>query len=322
MNRRTPNALSKLHIWQQNTHKLHYAQQYIINTANSEEWNVIAIQEPWLDKLNNARGSTYWCIIYPSNHLLDDTPHTCSILMINTNIAIDMYTQMTISNNDITAIHFNGEFGHLSLFNIYNDCTHNDSLSSLSIYLSSSHHIAQPTLNNHMIWLGDLNCHHPLWEPETNWHLDFSDVAIQPLLNLLDAYDMDLALPPGIPTYETATHNWTHPDNVWHLHHNSDPIISCNTDPHICPPKANHLPIITVIELPIARTSSPPSHDFHSIDFVEFNTMLKAHLDRESPATLINSKEEFDEKVDSLTSIIQQTIYDLALMNKPCPFSK
>jgi len=242
--------------------------------------------------------------------------------MINTNIAKDTYIQLTIPNNDIMAIHFNGEFGHLSLFNIYNNCTHNDSLSSLSTYLSSSHYIAQPTPNDHMIWLGDLNCHHPLWEPETNWHLDSSDVAIQPLLNFLDEYDMNLALPPGIPTYETATHNWTCLDNIWHSHHDSDPIISCITDPHICPPKADHLPIITVIELPIARTSSPPSHDFHSIDFDEFNTTLKAHLDRESPATLINSKEEFDEKVDSLTSIIQQTIYDLALMKKPWPFSK
>ena len=198
--------------------------------------------------------------------------------MINTNIATDAYTQLTIPNNDIMAIPFNGEFGHLSLFNIYNDCTHNNSLSSLSTYLSSSHHIAQPTPNNHMIWLGDLNHHHPLWEPEINRHLGFSDVAIQPLFNLLNEYDMDLAFPPGISTYETATHNWTHLDNVWHSHHNSDPIISCNMNPCIRPPKANHLPIITIIELPIARTSSPPFHDFRSIDFVEFNTMLKAHL--------------------------------------------
>jgi len=120
MNCETPIPPSKLRIWQQNTHKLKYAQQYILNTAKPEDWDVIAIQEPYLDKFNNARGSRYWHILYPSNHLLDNTSHTHSILMINSNIATDAYTQLAILNTDITTVLFNREFGHLSIFNIYN----------------------------------------------------------------------------------------------------------------------------------------------------------------------------------------------------------
>jgi hypothetical protein len=63
--------------------------------------------------------------------------------------------------------------------------------------------------DNHMIWLGDFNRHHPLWEDHTNQCLFTPEGFIQPLLNLLRDYDMDLALPPNIPTLETSAGNWT-----------------------------------------------------------------------------------------------------------------
>jgi len=322
INCETPIPPSKLCIWQQNIHKSKYAQQYILNTAKPEDWDIVAIQKPYLDKFNNARGSRYWRILYPSNHLLDDTSHTCSILMINSNIATDAYTQLAIPSTDITAVLFNGEFEHLSIFNIYNDCTHNDTLTALNNYFESSLLIARLTPNDYMIWLGDFNHHYPLWETEDNRHLNSSEEAIQPLLDLLQDFDMDLVLPPGIPTYETAAHNWTRPDNVWCSHHDINPIISCNTEPRICPLNADHLPIVTIIELPIARASSPPSRDFQIIDYEKFNTALKTRLDHDSPTKLINSKAEFIKKVDELTSIIQNTITTLIPLKKLSPFSK
>jgi len=127
MDRQTPKTPRNLQIWQQNTHKSKLAQQYILNSAAPKNWDIIAIQEPWLDRFNNARGSTYWCILYLTNHLLDDAPHTRSILMINTNIATDTYTQIDIPSSDITAVKFIGPHGHISLYNIYNDCLHNNS---------------------------------------------------------------------------------------------------------------------------------------------------------------------------------------------------
>ena len=100
-------------------------QQYIINSVNPTDWDIIAIQELWLDRLSNARVSEYWHILYPSSCLLIDSAVLRSILLINTNISTDAYTQLPILSNDIMATRFSGEFGHLSLFNIYNNCTHN-----------------------------------------------------------------------------------------------------------------------------------------------------------------------------------------------------
>ena len=69
-----------------------------------------------------------------------------------------------------------------------------------------------------MIWLGDFNRHHPLWDEERNVHL-FTTAnldAAQPLLNLLATYGMKMALPKGIPTLEAMnTKNYTRPDNVF-----------------------------------------------------------------------------------------------------------
>ncbi|KIM73079.1 hypothetical protein PILCRDRAFT_48268, partial [Piloderma croceum F 1598] len=105
------------------------------NTANPTDWDVIAIQEPWLDALGNARGTHYWCVLYPSNHLHDGSSRPRSILLVNTNIATDSYISLNIPNSDITAIRFQGNHGFLSLFNIYNDCMHNDNLLVLNNFL-------------------------------------------------------------------------------------------------------------------------------------------------------------------------------------------
>jgi hypothetical protein len=214
MSRQQPRSPDKLCIWQQNTRKSKVAHKYIINTANPTDWDVIAIQEPWLDVLGNARGMCYWRVLYPSNHFHNGSSHPHPILLVNTNIAMDSYISLNVLNSNITAIHFQGDHSFLSLFNIYNDCMHNDNLTALSGYLSTSISTAKPGVNDHMIWLSDLNCHHPLWEDYTNQHLFTSEGLVQPLLNLLHNYNMELALPLNIPTLETSAGNWTWLDNV------------------------------------------------------------------------------------------------------------
>ena len=101
------------------------------------------------------------------------------------------------------------------IFNIYNDCHHNDSLTITNNYLSAH----PPTPLDTLLWLKDFNRHHPLWESPNNRHLNSSEDSVRPLLDLLHDYNLELALPLGIPTFETSTHKWTRPDNVWLSHH-------------------------------------------------------------------------------------------------------
>ena len=318
MNRRIPKAPNRLRIWQQNSHKSKLAQQYILNTAPPEDWDVIAIQEPWLDQFKNARGSSYWRILYPTTHLLDNAPRTRSILMINTNIATDSYIQLDVPNADITAVRFNGVHGNISLFNIYNDCTHNETLSALHLYLLAN----PPFPLDSMLWLGDFNRHHPLWESADNHHLNSSEEDLQTMLDLIRDHDMSMALPSGIPTYESAIHSWTRPDNVWLSHQALNLLISCNTEPSIRPINVDHLPIVTCLDMPVLRVAPNLLPDFHNMDIETFNMALQAKLTNNSPAHMITSMEAFHTKVDQVMAIIQETIQEQILIRKPCPFSK
>jgi hypothetical protein len=38
---------------------------------------------------------------------------------------------------------------------------------------------------DHVLWLGDFDRHHPIWEDETNHHLFESEEYISPLIDLL-----------------------------------------------------------------------------------------------------------------------------------------
>ena len=149
-------------------HKSRYAHQYILNTANPADWDILAIQEPWLDAFNNARGFHHWRILYPPTHLHDDSQCTRSIILINSNISTDAYSQIPVPCPDITAVRFHGEHGTLSLLNVYNDCSHNDSFTELSRHLLANQPPSTPSPVDPMIWLGDFNRHHPLWESADN----------------------------------------------------------------------------------------------------------------------------------------------------------
>ena len=301
---RPSNRPNSLHIWQQNSHKSKLAQQYILNTASPDDWDLIVIQEPWLDQFNNARGSAYWRVLYPSTHFLDNSPRTRTIMLINTNIDTDVYAQIEIPSADILAVKFLGPHGNLNVINIYNDCTHNNTIRDLTTSLP----LLRLTPTDSMIWLGDFNRHHPIWESEDNKHLYSSNEDIEPLLEAIRDNDMEQALPPDTPTFETVTHNWTRPDNVWISFNAVNLIIFCDTDPSIRPIHADHLPIITLIDLPVPRAISKTLPDFHNYDTEKFNKALDAKLQAESPAILIQSEAEFFTKVDKLTTIIQDTI--------------
>jgi hypothetical protein len=106
MNKRIPKAPEQLRIWQQTTHKSQTAQDYVINTARLEDWDVIAIQEPWIDSLDKSRASQYWRVVYPANYYEEEKMRVCSVLLINTNISTDCYCTLLILHSNITGIQF------------------------------------------------------------------------------------------------------------------------------------------------------------------------------------------------------------------------
>ena len=90
------------------------AQLYILNTANPNNWDIIALQEPWFDAYDNTCGTQYWRVIYPANFYMEGQVRVRSVLLINTNLSTDYYSILPLMHSDITAVHFKGQNGYLS----------------------------------------------------------------------------------------------------------------------------------------------------------------------------------------------------------------
>ena len=85
------------------------------------------------------------------------------------NAALDtnMWAQVPLEgSNDVTIIRFRLPQGQITIFNIYNDCTHSDTLGLLQHFLDKNvaGFLADDT--DQMIWCGDFNHHRPLWDKE------------------------------------------------------------------------------------------------------------------------------------------------------------
>ena len=148
------------------------------------------------------------------------------------------------------------------MFNFYNEITNSDTLKALDLFYEHNKRLICPTNSNSILWLGDFNQHHPMWEDDSNECLFEPEEFIAPLINLLYKCHMVLVLPKGIPTLQTPAGNWTRPNNVWHSNTPEDPIQQCDTVPAIYPPLVDHLPVITILDLPLPRSFSLPTLNF------------------------------------------------------------
>ncbi|KAG2089122.1 uncharacterized protein F5147DRAFT_553392, partial [Suillus discolor] len=92
--------------------------------------------------------------------------------------------------------------------------------------------------DEHIIWMGDFNRHHPMWELEHNTHL-FTAVNLDAagvLINLLSLYNLTQALPAGLATLEASnTKNHTRPDNVFCSESLEHAFTQCDVKYHLRP---------------------------------------------------------------------------------------
>src|ERR1700755_3034172 len=108
-------------IWQQNVAKSSTAQHDLLAKAKPQDWDIIALQEPYLNHLQLTRANPHWNVVYPSNRNLDRQARVRSILLISTNIPSGQVSQIAIQSSDVTAVRIETTSRPLILINIYND---------------------------------------------------------------------------------------------------------------------------------------------------------------------------------------------------------
>jgi endonuclease/exonuclease/phosphatase family metal-dependent hydrolase len=104
-----------------------------------------------------------------------------------------------------------------------------------------------------MVWAGDFNRHHPLWDDDKDTHL-FTRQALRDtegIIELMAEYGMVMALPKGIPTLQhMRSKNYSRPDNVICTATLQPYVVKCEVNARYRPTSTDHFPIITNINLP------------------------------------------------------------------------
>jgi hypothetical protein len=191
----TDTPIANLRIWQQNLNKSLISQLHLLNTAHPNQWDILILQEPWIGHLG-TRGSHNWRILYPNTYFTDKSKSPRSLILINTNIPTNSYTQIQFDSPDVTDVRITQGNQKIIIINIYNDCNNNDAIDAVSGFLSHTFPNELVHKNTHIIFAGDFNRHHSWWEEERNAHLTSSTDAVQPLLDIIHSYDLRMALPP------------------------------------------------------------------------------------------------------------------------------
>lgn len=236
MNDTTETDSTMLRIWQQNLNTSRYAQLSLLNQPDCKTWDILAIQEPYTNPLNNTTANCHYNVIYPTTRFTNSEKRVRAVTLISATINRNAWSQLDFPSPDVVVTQFKGPYGLCTIINIYNDGNSDQTLQLLTCFMTDNKHIIKPTDNDHILLLGDFNQHHPLWEEECNSHLLTNSYlsATEPLLLLLAEHGLQQALPKNIPTLQSlVTKNWTHPDNVFCTENTCQSFINCYTEPHL-----------------------------------------------------------------------------------------
>ena len=176
------------------------------------------IQEPYTTTFNAIWMPANFRLIFSINRLQNEE-QIRSVIWVNKRLNTNKWIELEIPNtNDITAIQLTGQYGKISIFNIYNDCNYSRNERALQNYIHNNPNSILGHDNRYMIWVGDFNRHHPLWDKDKDIHL-FTQQATrsaQRLIELTATYDMAMALPKRILTLQhMVTKKYSRPDNFF-----------------------------------------------------------------------------------------------------------
>ena len=315
---------SKIRIMQINLNKSEKAHLDIINENVSQKYDIMLIQEPYTTTFNAIRTPTNFRPVFPRNRIANESPIR-SVIWVNKQLETKNWKIIDVQGtNDITAIQVKGSYGKISIFNIYNDCTHSRNEVILKNYLAD-HRRMVTGIETHMIWAGDFNRHHPLWDDDRDTHL-FTRQALrnaEGIIELLAEFDMVMALPKGLPTLQhMRTKKYSRPDNVFCNSALQPYVLICEVNSQHRPTSTDHFPITTQLDLPQSRIHSDPSCNFRTADWDDFKNALGERLDLLPKPGPVENIEQLTIMGDCLTQAIQETIKDKITRSKPRPDAK
>src|SRR6202789_2364967 len=317
-----------LNIWQQNVNKSPTCQHDLISSGKliEEEVNLIALQEPVINYFGKTIASRDWIVIYPTTHPVNPAKSR-SIILLRASLCTDNWTQIDFPSGDVTAVQLTGAWGKLTIFNIYNDCDNNNTITTLSKFQHENPDLLGKVTQGaaHVVWLGDFNRHHPHWDNHDDTRL-FTKEAIKAAEILIEATaeaGLEIALPSGIPTHiHNVTKKWTRLDQVFISDHSLELIKVCDVIASKRGINTDHLPILTSLNLATTISEASVTHNFRDVDWEEFNRELTKQLNASTPVAPINTQSQLNSTCTTLTKALQDTITKAVPVNRICAKTK
>src|SRR5271168_1727748 len=319
--------IDHINIWQQNTRKSLTVQLATLHSVE-DKYDVICIQEPYFDFQSFSRATGVWTSVYPSGFSRTAAgPPPRALTLIHTRISTNCWVQVPVDSLDVVAVQFTSDKGALNVYNIYNDCSHSDTIRTLERHLErrirprTGHRPPQRVVGD--VWLGDFNRHNPWWEDPSNSRL-FTNRNLdeaQILIDLLSDHSMDLALPQYTPTIVNSRGGNTRPDNVFISQDISDWITKCEvlTDR---PPRADHFPIVTHLDFPILKPFKAQVWNFRATDWDLFRRELGKALEKDPPTEQLHNATEIDSALQRLETAVTDAMGIVVPKCNPTPYSK
>lgn len=263
--------------------------------------------------------------VYPQDRWKQDAV-VRSAIWVNTEIDTKSWKTLNVPNtNDISAIQIKGAYGRLSIFNIYNSCDHSRTEDIIRKYLRDNANDTWRGPDSHMMWCGDFNRHHPMWDRDEDLHL-FTTGALDAaghLIELIADHDMEMALPKGVPTLQhLVSKRYSRPDNVFCSSVISEMVIRCEVDPRARPTKTDHFPIVTILELPQERIKPKATYDFRMADWEDFRENLTIRLAEIPEPSPLLTDQDFQKAAEDLTEAIRDTIRTRVKLKRLAPQSR
>jgi exonuclease III len=306
-----------LRILQQNANKSRLYTDHFTNARLHLNYDLICIQEPYTDRLDNTRATSSWRVIYPTSRRTS-RPQYRAVTLINVKLDTNMYRQVPFPDPDVVAVQLRSlatdtaEAWSCTVINVYNDLVSQATLEKIDHFLQ---HDLPRGRNDYIVLLGDFNRHHAMWELDANTRLTTQrhEEHAQPLLDILANHSLIMTLPQGVHTLELKSDHTviTRPDNVFCSTRMTDMLTRCEVDHHRRGPGVDHYPISTTIDLVLERKPTIHRRNFKEVEWKEFEEVLEGKMSREGRRWQIGeikTEEDFNAAVECLVEDIRETI--------------
>ena len=96
-----------------------------------KNWDILALQEPYIDTFGNTKANSRCHVVYLSSHLTNSNTNRSTIL-VNSALDVNKWAQIPLKDtNDISVIQLAMPRGRITIFNLYVNCNHSEALSAL-----------------------------------------------------------------------------------------------------------------------------------------------------------------------------------------------